>query len=151
MSLHLKRVIWWVVLILPLELIWEIAQLPLYTLWRTSTGPELTYATVHCTIGDGLIAATCYATTAVLLRDSEWPLRFPWAGGTLTVALGLLYTAASERYHIRAGNWTYQPAMPVLFGIGIAPLLQWLLLPALNILAYRRSDSAAGLGLHKRR
>jgi hypothetical protein len=147
MSVHLKRVAWWVVLILPLELIWEIAQFPLYTLWRTGTPLELTYAALHCTIGDGLIAATCYAITAVLLRDSDWPLQSPWTGGTLSLTAGLLYTAASEWHHIQAGDWAYAPAMPLLFGIGIAPLLQWLLLPALNVLAYRRFRPAAWLGL----
>ena len=48
------------------------------------------------------------------------------------------YTAWSEWYNVyRAGNWGYTTSMPTILGIGLSPLLQWLILPPLMVVAYR--------------
>jgi hypothetical protein len=36
------------------------------------------------------------------------------------------------------------PAMPLLFGIGLSPLLQWLCVPAATLLLVRRSSWVRG-------
>jgi hypothetical protein len=42
----------------------------------------------------------------------------------------------------RVGSWGYTASMPMIFGIGLAPLLQWLILPPVMVSAYRRLGSA---------
>jgi hypothetical protein len=46
------------------------------------------------------------------------------------MAFGLAWTAQSEwvNVHVR-GTWAYDGSMPLVAGVGVKPLLQWLLLP----------------------
>lgn len=62
----------------------------------------------------------------------------PMGGGAIVVIGGLAYTAWSEWFNVyRAGNWGYTASMPMIFGIGLAPLLQWLILPPMMVFVYR--------------
>ena len=50
----------------------------------------------------------------------------------------IAFTAWSEWYNVyRAGSWGYTASMPTIFGIGLSPLLQWLILPPVMVGAYR--------------
>jgi hypothetical protein len=63
----------------------------------------------------------------------------PWRGGALAISLGLAYTAFSEWYNVyEAKAWSYSPHMPLVGGIGVAPMLQWFVVPGLMIIAIRR-------------
>lgn len=127
----------WTLLLLPLELGWEVAHLPLYTSWHTKRTTALGYDVLHCTAGDALIAFASYLAVAMLLRASDWPRTAALRGLLLATALGTAYTIGSEWVHLRAGDWAYEAAMPRVAGIGVSPLLQWLVLPALGVLLYR--------------
>ena len=62
----------------------------------------------------------------------------PRAGSIAVVAFGMAYTVISEWYNVyQARNWAYAPAMPLVFGIGLAPLLQWLVVPVATLLILR--------------
>lgn len=126
------------------NLVWEFAQLPLYTLSDDpDTGKIIRYV-LHCTGGDVLIALGIYALTALALREWAWPLREPWRGIMLASALGLAYTAVSEWHNVYgAAEWAYGENMPLVFGIGLAPLLQWLLMPPLVLLIVRWAGKKA--------
>ena len=55
-------------------------------------------------------------------------------------ALGIAYTAGSEWYNVyEIGAWAYSPHMPLIVGIGLAPLLQWLVVPVATLLMVRAS------------
>ncbi len=125
-----------------LNFAWEIAQLPLYTIWRTGSPGEILFAAVHCTLGDVLIAAGSLLLALLLVGT-------PWRRGQLklgrtacaTVLLGLAYTLFSEWINVSVrGSWAYVPAMPLLppLGTGLAPLLQWLVVPPLAFALARR-------------
>ena len=50
----------------------------------------------------------------------------------------MAFTARSEWYNVyRAGSWGYTTSMPMIFGIGLSPLLQWLVLPPVMVASYR--------------
>ena len=125
------------------DLAWEAAHLPLYTLWRTGTAGEKLFAVVHCTLGDLLIALAALALGLVLAGHRDWPVRRFGAVAALTVAFGLGYTAFSEWLNVVVREtWAYSELMPVVpvFGIkvGVSPLLQWIVVPALALhLAHR--------------
>lgn len=134
-----RRLVVWAGLAAALHLIWEIAQLPLYTLWDDPDRGRIAAYVLHCLLGDVLIAVTVYLLTAIVFRELYWPERRPWPAGAFMLVAGLAFTASSEWYNVyRAGNWAYTAAMPLVAGIGLAPLLQWFIVPVTMILMLRR-------------
>ncbi len=128
----------WSALAFLLNLAWEIAQVTLYTIWTEADGMGVAWALLHCSIGAVLIALAMFALAGIILRRADWPASRPWAGGTIVAIGALAYTAWSEWYNVyRAGSWGYTASMPLIFGIGVSPLLQWLILPPVLVLAYR--------------
>ena len=135
----LRCVARWVALAAALNLAWELAQLPLYTIYETGTPSWITFAVLHCTIGDVLIALACYGAAALATRSRQWPLRRPLLGAAVATVSGVAYTVFSEWVNATVrGSWEYTAAMPTLFGIGVSPLLQWLLIPPLTTFLVRR-------------
>jgi hypothetical protein len=134
----LKQTLLWAALALIPNLLWEVGQLPLYTLANEQNGARVAYAVGHCTLGDMSIAAVSFALTRAMLGDAYWPLRRPWQGGAIVTGLGLAYTVFSEWYNVyHVGSWAYSPRMPLIAGIGLSPLLQWLLLPVVPLMVMR--------------
>lgn len=128
-----------------LNLAWEIAQVRLYTIWDTADSRTIAWALFHCTLGDVMIALVLFALAAMAFRRIDWPLLRPWAGGAMTVICALAFTLWSEWSNVyRAGNWAYKASMPTIFNIGVAPLLQWLILPPVTIAAFRLVASFGG-------
>ena len=113
------------------SLAWEILQLPLYTLWTDSRPEQIAFAVAHCTAGDVMIGAAALVMALIIGRagvSANWPrARIAWT----MVALTLAYTLISERANLALGNWQYSVWMPVLpwLGVGLAPLLQWIVVP----------------------
>ena len=119
-----------------LNAVWETAQMSLYTLWQQGSWYEITFALVHCTIGDLLIGITVAAVSAaVLFLLAKSPPKL--ASGTflgLFLVLGIGYTVFSEWLNVEVRTtWAYTEQMPVLppLGTGLTPLLQWLIVPTL--------------------
>ncbi len=128
----------WAMVSAAANLVWEFAQLPLYALFNEPDKGKIVRYVLHCTIGDVLIALAAYMLTSLALRAWAWPARYPLRGIALATALGLAFTAASEWYNVyKIGAWTYTESMPLVFGIGLTPLLQWLLIPTLVLLLVR--------------
>ena len=80
------------VLALPLELLWEVAQFPLYTVWHEGDWGFILYGLAHCTLGDLLILQVAYGVVALLNRDRHWYLGNVLANGFLFTILGTVYT-----------------------------------------------------------
>ena len=128
----------WSVLALVLNLVWEIAHVRLYTLWDTADRMTIVWSVLHCSLGDVLIALSLFALAGLALRQKDWPVFRPIAGGTIVVIGALAFTVWSEWFNVyKIGSWAYTVNMPMIFGIGLSPLLQWLLLPPLMTIAYR--------------
>jgi membrane-associated phospholipid phosphatase len=139
MPAAMKRAGVWLVLAFGLNLIWEIAQVRLYTLWSNANIVTVAWALLHCTAGDVVIASASFTLAGMVLRRPDWPAPHPWLGSVIIIIGATAYTAWSEWYNVyRVGSWAYTASMPTIFGIGLSPLLQWLILPPLLVLAYRR-------------
>jgi hypothetical protein len=118
-----------------------VLQLPLYTIWQSDAW-TIAAAVAHCTAGDVLIAAATYALAAAIARTWLWPLRRPTLGIASSVAAGVAYTAVSEWLNVSVlGSWAYAQAMPVVAGIGLSPLLQWVVVPLVVLGTLRYSMS----------
>jgi hypothetical protein len=129
----------WLALAFVLNLTWEIAHVRLYSIWAAQDGMGVAWALLHCSLGDVVIALTMFALAGIVLWRADWPASRPWTGGIIVVIGAMAFTAWSEWYNVyRAGNWGYTASMPMIFGIGLSPLLQWLILPPVMVGAYRR-------------
>jgi hypothetical protein len=132
----------WSALAFVLNLVWEIAQVRLYTIWAAADGMSVAWALLHCTLGDVMIALVMFALAGAVLWRADWPASRPWTGGAIVVIGTMAFTAWSEWYNVyRVGNWGYTASMPTVFGIGLSPLLQWLILPPVMVVAYRTLGS----------
>ena len=122
----------------PLSLVWEIAQTPLYA-DRASGWIYLVGSRLHCSLGDILILLGAYELTALVLRDRRWPSSPGWFGAPFFTLLGVGYTVWSEWFNVHVARaWGYASAMPTVWGIGLAPLLQWLVIPPIVALLVGR-------------
>jgi hypothetical protein len=128
----------WSALAFVLNLTWEIAHIRLYTIRAAGDGASVVLALLHCTLGDAVIALAMFALAGIVLWRADWPASRPWTGGVIVVIGATAFTAWSEWYNVyRTGNWGYTASMPMIFGIGLTPLLQWLILPPVLVGAYR--------------
>lgn len=129
----------WAVLAFVLHLIWEIGHLPLYTLAQDPDRVRVAQYVLHCALGDVVIALAAFLAGALAARTIAWPVRAPWRGGAVALVAGIAYTVFSEWYNVyRVAAWAYAPSMPLVGGIGLTPLLQWLLIPPAMIVVMRR-------------
>lgn len=111
---------------------WELAQSPLYAGMN-----RFTLVWWHClvaSLGDGLLVVMIYAVGRWALGERFWFERPGLRGYALTLMSGLAIALIVEWIAVYvAGQWTYglrMPTVPVL-GVGVAPLLQMLILPPL--------------------
>ena len=124
-----------------LNAVWEFLQSPLYA----DHGRELGYllrTRLHCAGGDTLILLFAFGVTSLIFRSRQW-LRDGRRGPTaLFVALGFAYTVWSEWFNTQVTlSWQYADSMPRVVGIGLAPLAQWLAIPFLLVLIFRKPRS----------
>ncbi len=134
------------ILSFPMHFTWEFLQAPLFRTMQDATHIEGIRICLQATLGDMVIALTAFwlaSCVAGTRRWSTWPDR-----RTLTTWLstGLGVTILLEYYSTEiAGRWAYGASMPRLPGIGtgIAPLVQWIVVPVL-VLWYLRRLSAKG-------
>lgn len=151
----IPRIGLWCALAFLLNLAWESAHVRLYTIWVEADRLGVASAVFHCTLGDVVIAFTMFAVAGVLLGLPDWPAARPWTGGAIVTTVATVYTAWSEWFNVYSvGNWSYASAMPTIFGIGLSPLLQWLILPSVMVVAHRKLSQVLfgnSSGSHARR
>lgn len=91
----------------------------------------------HCfvaSLGDGLMVWVIHAAGWRIFRRADWFMSPQWKGYGVMLTTGLIMAVAVELLAVHIlQRWTYTTDMPVLPGvnIGIAPLLQMLMLPPL--------------------
>ena len=128
----------------PLNAAWEFAQSPLYADWD-QPWTYLLWTRFHCTVGDVMILVAAFWLTSLVLGTRRW-IGTKHHAALLFVVLGIGYTTWSEWFNtsIRA-SWGYAAAMPVIGGVGLAPVLQWTLLPPLVLrLSQPRTSQRTG-------
>jgi hypothetical protein len=58
----------------------------------------------------------------------------------MLIAMGMGYAVFSEWYNVyRIESWAYSDAMPLVFGVGITPLMQWLVVPGVMLVLIKRT------------
>ncbi len=135
-----------IVLALPLELLWELAQFPLYDVWHQNDWSYILYGLAHCTFGDLLILLVLYEIIALFNWNRAWYATDGiLVNSLLFTLLGVGYTIYSEIMNVRIkGTWGYTELMPIvpILDIGGMPFLQWLLVPPILLWLMRMVNSA---------
>ena len=131
----------WIAVILitfALHFAWEMAHHNLYLLMRSMPFWRATAVCARATAGD-LVITTIAFSAAAMSGGRHWPLlRRRLSPALLFVTVGILLTVGLEIYAVSTGRWAYGEWMPQIFGIGLSPLLQWIVIPLLEIAAFRK-------------
>jgi len=130
--------------IAPAHLLWEFLHLPFYTLWDTGSATEILFVVIHCTGGDLLIAAGALTLAVIVFGKHQWPEQHFLRVAIAAIAFGLIYTVFSEWLNVDIRKtWAYKESMPRLpvFGTGLTPVLQWLMVPTLGFWIVHRARS----------
>jgi hypothetical protein len=109
------------------------AQVPLYTVWHTGTTREVVQAIMHCTLGDILIETVTVVAALLSVGSPAWPDQRFGQVLAATVIFAAGYTVYSEYVNtVVRHSWSYTSWMPTLpwLGTGLAPLAQWMVVPA---------------------
>lgn len=131
-----------------LNFAWEILQAPLYAGMAGMPHAQVTKVCLQATFGDVLIMLLAYGAVAVAARSRRWIVAASGWQLAWFVAIGVVITAGIEWLATRGHwvqSWNYLPAMPLVpgTGIGLAPLLQWVLLPLPTVWFVRRQLAQA--------
>ncbi len=120
---------------------WEMVQSPLYDDVKRKPYAEILTSRVHCTLGDVGILLGAYWIVALAAGDRLWVLHSRVRDVATLTALGLGYTMVSEWVNVDFRSaWGYASTMPRVpwIGTGLAPFMQWVLLPPLIAVVTRR-------------
>ncbi len=126
-----------------LNLPWELWQAPLFERMAAAPHWEAVKICSRAAAGDAVIAWVAYWAVALVVRHRAWVVA-PTASRVLGfTACGLAITVAIERLALGGHwmqGWSYSPLMPVVpgLGVGLSPVVQWLVLPPLLIWLVRR-------------
>ncbi|MBC7939633.1 MAG: hypothetical protein H7Z19_07695 [Chitinophagaceae bacterium] len=130
---------------------WEMLQAPLFADMRSSPHATATMACLQATFGDMVIMLTAYAVVAIRTQDRRWMMAASGLQLMAFLSVGLSITVLIEWLATRGfwvSKWTYAATMPLLpgTGIGLVPMLQWLVLPLLTVWFTRRQLSGSTMG-----
>lgn len=128
---------------------WEFLQVPLFVGLAEAPHWQAVKFCSAAALGDAVLTLALFWLVAAVERDRRWirrpPLRavalFVGAGLGATVVLEWLATGPLDRWH-------YAPSMPTvpLFGTGLSPVVQWLVLPLVVLGIVRRQLAGAEQG-----
>ena len=122
--------------------VWEIGQSPLFAPmggWLSGT-----WRCIVASIGDGGIVLALAVAGSLLFRRVDWLFRPGLAGYAFMAVLGVAVAVGIEIGALATGRWSYSDQMPLIpvLRVGLAPVLQMLVLPPLVFAATARYGRA---------
>lgn len=117
---------------------WEMGQMPLYRMNAPSRWHMIGLCT-QAALGDVIMTLLAYVLTARLVRRRLWlvaPRRLDLA---TFIGIGVAMTVGLEWWNVSVRHsWSYTADMPSAAGIGLSPVVQWIVLPPLILRLARR-------------
>lgn len=122
-----------------LNFVWEFLQMPLFTA-PPADMPHWDIVKIYAfaTVADGFIMLFAFWTAAAFARSRYWFVAAERSHVSIFLITGLAITSAIELIATEMGVWNYSPLMPVLFGVGLSPFLQWVIPPLITLWFTRR-------------
>lgn len=140
------------ILAFPIHFTWEVLQAPLFRSMQEVSHMDGIRICFQATLGDMAILLLAFWFTALLARTRHWVAQPSRRAIAAWLFFGLAMTIALEFYSTEViHRWTYSASMwrLPLAGTGVAPLMQWIVLPLLllwylhRLLATARSSDQA--------
>jgi hypothetical protein len=117
---------------------WEFLQSPFYADTFAVVWTTLVYNRLHCAVGDAMMLLVAFWLVA-LGCGRGWMQTARWLPFVIFLAIGVAYTIVSEHVNMHlVQRWAYSRWMPTIGGVGLVPLLQWLVVPTLCVRWVRR-------------
>ncbi len=127
----MKKIIIYIILIsIPINFIWEMAQMPLYKNmpWNLDTSLFCLVAS----FGDALMIIIIFFSVAFILKENNWILDLTLQKIVLMLLVGFIIAILVERFALVDNMWSYSALMPIIpFNVGLSPILQMVILPLL--------------------
>lgn len=125
---------------------WELLQDPLYAGLATRAHADVRSACLKAAAGDVGITFIAFYAASLTARSRLWVLRENSAATIVWFLIGLAITVVLEWKAVADGAWLYTPSMPVVpvLRVGLAPLAQWIVIPAILLVLIRLCMSSVG-------
>lgn len=120
-----------------LNFVWEMAQAGFFSSMEGLPFASATWLCTRAAAADLALLALFFVIAALVARDAAWPLHPTLRATTTFFVACFLATVGIERWALATRRWSYSEDMPMIFGVGALPLLQWVLIPALAVLLFR--------------
>lgn len=101
-----------------------------------------TWLCTRAAAAEAALLALFFVIAALVVRDAAWPIHLTFRATATFFVACLLSTVGIERWAIATARWSFGDGMPLIFGVGALPLLQWILIPAVAVLSYRMVESS---------
>lgn len=94
---------------------------------------------IYCASVDVFITIGLFAGVALVYKEKRWFLHPTKAHVAILLALSVVFNVFVEYFNVYVTkDWAYSQSMPVFFGIGLLPGLQWIVIPLLLLLTCRK-------------
>ena len=110
-----------VLLIFSLNLIWEFSH---YKLYVDLTGIPSNLHLIIASLTDLFLILIIFLINSIFRKSVSWIENTKKSDYAVIVILGVLIAIIIEIYSLSRGRWLYTESMPMIFGIGISPLIQ---------------------------
>jgi hypothetical protein len=127
---------------------WEFLQVPFFAGMATAPHWDAVKFCTTATLGDVVFTVIAFWGTALFVGSRSWIGQVRPGATAVFVAIGVGLTMASERLATGPlARWSYSELMPVLpiLGVGLVPILQWLILPPAIVWLVRRQLAGAAV------
>lgn len=121
-----------------LHFAWEMGQGPLFATMALMSFWRATAWCARAAGWDVVISAAAYGAATLGAGRVRWVVQRRWWPFAIYFAVGLSVTIVIELWAVSIGRWQYRDAMPTIAGIGLSPLLQWIIIPAAIVFIVRR-------------
>lgn len=140
-AVHLAVLAW------PINFAWEMAQAYLYA--SMGTVREATWQCLVASVWDVAIVLAIAAVTSLVFGSTAWLAERRPAAFAVAALIGAAVAVVIEWRALGLERWAYGSRMPVIPGlnVGIVPILQMVLLPAVIFLLARTTSSRCGARL----
>lgn len=114
-----------------LNFAWEVIQMPLYK--NAALSLQSVAFCALASVADAIMVLLIYFCFALLYKKPLWIEELTASRIFLLMVVGGTGAIVAEMRHVSAGNWAYDESMPILpvVDVGLSPVLQFMLLPAL--------------------
>lgn len=133
-----KKIIFFALIVLVLNLIWEFSH---YNLYNDLSGIPPTLHLITASFSDVFWVFIIFFFIFLINKGVEWMENPTKKDYFLIVLFGLVTAILIETINLNLGRWAYKEIMPTILGIGLSPLVQLAITGGLSLLIFKKFNS----------